>query len=159
MKIVEVVQNLDEGLNPFAKLVQYYMDKYGKDKAAAEIMAKKKLAHDKEFAPDADIDVMKDFELWKRLKKTPLGEGVTSFLIKWFEKRGARFTQEQKNSIELHHTKYNQNEQQIQKLTAESNAGENIDFQKLDRLQQQQGVLKQEITSIAKDAGALIKDR
>jgi hypothetical protein len=159
MKIVEVVQNLDEGLKPFAKLVQYYMDKYSKDKATAEIMAKKKLAHDKEFAPDADIDIMKDFELWKRLKKTPLGEGITSFLIKWFEKRGARFTQEQKNSIELHHAKYNKNETQIQKLAAESNAGENIDYKKLDRLQKEQEVLKDEITRIAKDAGAPIKDR
>jgi len=71
-------ESLEEGLMSFAKLVKYYMEKYGKDEATAKVMANKKIDQslknrwipDKEYAPDADIDVMKDFEVWKRLKKT-----------------------------------------------------------------------------------------
>jgi len=89
--------------------------------------------------------------LFGESKKNLKEMGVTSILIKWFQKRGAKFTDEQINSIELHHSKYNRNEQLINKLTAESNAGENIDFKKLDRLQKEQEILKQEITRIGKD--------
>jgi len=89
--------------------------------------------------------------------KKKLKEGVTSFLIKWFEKRGAKFTQTQKNTLELHHAKYNSNEQQINKLTAESNAGENIDFKQLDRLHKEQEILKDEITTIGIEAGARVR--
>jgi len=37
-----------------------------------------KSAKDSDFAPDADIDIMKDFELWKRLKEKPLSKESVS---------------------------------------------------------------------------------